>query len=863
MRILLVTFFVLLFNSLLNFSVFAGEEVNVTPPPSWVSILDIPKSAPSVERKSAKGIHYLLASDQVRYRNNKRHIFRRYVYKVLEREGLESAGSIQVSFRPKLDFLTMHDVRIIRDQKIIDLSNSIKYDVIQRETEIEKGILNGELTVYARLPKVKVGDIVEYSYSLTFESILMADHLFGNFSMSHNTPSEVLERRLVVPKNFDLDIKYRNLKIQPKVSEVGSDVIYNWTVEDSAIVHAESYAPEWSIVHKSIYFSSVKTWHEVALDSNSHYSPDDELPDSFIVLVDEIGLISSSNEEKLARVLSLVQNEVRYVGIAIGRGAFIPRLPSEVIARGYGDCKDKTLLMVKALNRLNIDAVPVLVHLTKGKDLINRLPSPYVFNHVIVRAKINGKKYWVDPTGVYENNLDPQVAQVNYGYGLPIANNVEGLEKIDIVEPKYFQDEIKETYTVNFKGKKPLLEIEVDSTYRGAGADLMRRNIGSVGEANIEKNYLEYYRNRFENLKKFVDLKIIRDDVSGSIKMVENYQVQNVEDKSKLLKAFNFKSDGLVDTLKNADKGRIQPLKITYPYARKYTVRVQNLAYDYEGFEPIKYDTPYLDYSYTSKVDGDSIEITWTLKTKRDHIKPEEIARYIEIRDAVYENEGNSYDLMLPITDKEVEQSKAFDSLTAEPIFGIALIFSVIASLILGARYGLSADIAYRDEAIYFPISPQKFIIMSILTYGGYQFFWSWKFWRWGVQNRDLKAWPVWRSIVSDLWIYSKITAINKETEYKFSKLSQVCLAAFGVISFFASLIYLFNAVEETFFVSLFFDVFWISTSICLYLPLVHRVNNINGQSVDVYTKNSAINYWNVIGMLGFLVTLYLIYYDY
>lgn len=874
MRYLFASLSIVLF-FLINFSfslaVLAGEQIDIAPPPNWVSILELPKSDPALEKKSTKGIHYLLASNQVRYRDNKRQVYSRYAFKVIEREGLEEAGSIQVSFRPELDSLTIHDVRIIRDKRVIVLSKKLKFDVIRRETEIEKGILDGVLTAYARLPKIKVGDIVEYSYSISYKSILMPEHYFGEFSMSHSTPSEILERRIIVPKIFDISIKYRNLEMKPKISVSGDEITYNWTVENSAIVKTESNAPDWSVVHKYIEVSSIRSWREVAENSISHYSRDDELTDDFKILVDEIGATSKSNEEKLARILSLVQNEVRYVGIEIGRGAFVPRLPSEVIASGYGDCKDKSYLMVKALHRLNINAVPTLAHLTKGKDLINRLPSPYVFNHVIVRATINGKKYWVDPTGTYEDNLDPQFAQVNYGYVLPIEKNVEGLERIVIEEPKDFDIEISEIYTVNYTGEKPLLELEVTTKYIGAGADVMRRNIAATGESNLEENYLEYYQRTFEKIENVSDLEIFRDDVTRRILTVEKYKLRDVEDKNKLFKDFPFKPEGISSILLKAEKGRVQPLKLSYPFSRKYTIRVQNLDYDYESFDPIKFKTPYLDYSYTGKVDGDSIEMTWKLKTKRDHVKPVEIARYFEIRDAVFYNEGNSYDLTLPMAVDEEPLNEAIMNFDLKDILVLTFIIGFIPLMFFGLRYGLSADSEYREEGTYFPVSIFKYITMSIITGGIYIIFWHIKYWLWHNEILKSKIIAYVKSLFSSYSLFFAIGKINNEKQLanKISRSMQIFVSciAIGVSVFEITDIFLADEINDIFKSNLRSDFVDFSLSIGAVLiytlcsmPLVLKVNSLNEFNNGPILKNSKFNIWNLVGFLMCLVFVFWVY---
>ncbi len=76
----------------------------------------------------------------------------------------------------------------------------------------------------------------------------------------------------------------------------------------------------------------------------------------------------------------------------------MPARADETWQRRFGDCKGKTVLLLALLKELGIQAEPALVSLGGGDGLDERLPSLGAFNHVIVRATIGGKVYWLDGT---------------------------------------------------------------------------------------------------------------------------------------------------------------------------------------------------------------------------------------------------------------------------------------------------------------------------------------------------------------------------------------------------------------------------------------------------------------------------------
>ena len=79
------------------------------------------------------------------------------------------------------------------------------------------------------------------------------------------------------------------------------------------------------------------------------------------------------------------------MSISIGPGGYRPASPDTVLSRRFGDCKDKALLLTTILRELGIEAQPALVNSRRGRVLTSALPTPYMFDHAIVRARTGGE----------------------------------------------------------------------------------------------------------------------------------------------------------------------------------------------------------------------------------------------------------------------------------------------------------------------------------------------------------------------------------------------------------------------------------------------------------------------------------------
>jgi tetratricopeptide (TPR) repeat protein len=104
--------------------------------------------------------------------------------------------------------------------------------------------------------------------------------------------------------------------------------------------------------------------------------------------------------ETLDKLLTAVHARVRYAGVELGSASIIPRSPTETLARGYGDCKDKSLLLLALLRERGVDARLALVSAGAQPEAPENVPGFGLFNHVIVYIP-GASPLWIDPTNPY------------------------------------------------------------------------------------------------------------------------------------------------------------------------------------------------------------------------------------------------------------------------------------------------------------------------------------------------------------------------------------------------------------------------------------------------------------------------------
>jgi transglutaminase-like putative cysteine protease len=126
-----------------------------------------------------------------------------------------------------------------------------------------------------------------------------------------------------------------------------------------------------------------------------------------------------------------VQAEIRYFSVSLGESSHRPSQPGLVLERRYGDCKDKSLLLMSLLKELNIPSRAVLLQSKGRKSLSKSLPSPQLFDHAIVQVTIGGKAFYLDPTRLGQYGKLDRLGQVHEGsLALLVAPEAQQLSTI-------------------------------------------------------------------------------------------------------------------------------------------------------------------------------------------------------------------------------------------------------------------------------------------------------------------------------------------------------------------------------------------------------------------------------------------------
>ncbi|KXJ98812.1 MAG: transglutaminase domain-containing protein [Acidobacteria bacterium OLB17] len=136
---------------------------------------------------------------------------------------------------------------------------------------------------------------------------------------------------------------------------------------------------------------SFPDWKTVSTWATPFYDSQVIVDDAVAGKARELTANAKTELEMIRAIGTFVQN-LQYISIDIGVGygnGYKPRPSSTVLARGYGDCKDKANLMRAMLKALKIDAYPIVIYSGDPNFVREAWPSPKQFNHCIIAVRVS------------------------------------------------------------------------------------------------------------------------------------------------------------------------------------------------------------------------------------------------------------------------------------------------------------------------------------------------------------------------------------------------------------------------------------------------------------------------------------------
>ncbi len=602
------------------------------PTPRWVDEVAVDPDAKAVAAAN-HGVEELLSDRQVHVAASADEHYTRRAIRIESPAGVEASSELTLDYDPTFEQLALHHVRIIRGGRTVDALQQADWKVIQPEGDRDKRIYSGELQGLLFLHDVRVGDVVDYAFSVTGQSAVARGRYADRLFLAEGAGVAWLRRRIVAEGSRPLLLKLHDAT--PAVeSSVNGAHVYAWERHDVPATDGEDDLPSWYVPLPWVDVSDFASWNEVATSMAPLFPRDAAPSDEMTALVSRWRAAFASDDERALAATTFVQDEIRYLGVEMGPHSHEPFAPAIVLGRRFGDCKDKSLLLATLLRELGIAADPVLVNTDARRMLDERLPSPFAFDHAIVRAVVGGATLWIDATDTFQRGKLADRAPPAYERALVLSPDAQGLVPIDAPRAAAPTYEVDDTFTVTRTADAPVA-LDVRTTYRGADADSMRTELAGTPAAQIGRRYLNYYAEQYPKIVQTAEVSFTDDPVANILVAHESYSIPD------------FFTDGSRDLSPEAVEKHLQrprvvlrkmPLGVDYPLV---VAQHTHLRLPYTGsFAPSTSDLTdgAMRFHAVQTVDGSTLNLDYRYETLADFVAADTVAAHLatleKVRDA-------------------------------------------------------------------------------------------------------------------------------------------------------------------------------------------------------------------------------------
>ena len=311
---------------------------------------------------------------------------RQLILRAHSARGVDSARVQSVQYSPDRQVVKVERARIYRKDG----------SVLESKSEGERNLSEPWYGLYYDLrarvvgfSQLEPGDVLELiTRTDDSGSNFFADY-FGDFSYLQSTQTRrVSDYVLLGPPGRTFYASATPLKglVHGEGRSADGGSWRRWTARDVPKLVPEPSMPGYSEMLAYVHVSTYKTWEDVGRFYWGLVKDQLRVTDDVRAAAQEAvkGIPDGDEAARIRAVYDFVVSRTRYVGLEFGINSFKPYPVETILARRFGDCKDKASLMHAMLESLGIDSRLTLLRMKRLGGIDEAPASLAVFNHAIL-----------------------------------------------------------------------------------------------------------------------------------------------------------------------------------------------------------------------------------------------------------------------------------------------------------------------------------------------------------------------------------------------------------------------------------------------------------------------------------------------
>jgi lipoprotein NlpI/transglutaminase-like putative cysteine protease len=474
-----------------------GFSYTVEKLPAWVDSPNPP--TPSAGFTANEGWHYVMRD--IQYRTDGKEIARHtnIIRRINSNAGLADGAKFSLDFEPSYHRLVFHEITIKRDGQTLNRLKPESISLLRREQQLENATYDGFVTAAVNVDDARVGDQIIYRYSIVGNNPVLKNRMSLLEPVRTFNPTDYMRVRTIMPKGRNL-VTSGGVGLDRREAELPGnavETVYAGRSLPAGEFRADGPAIQW--IENALIATEFKDWQDVQAWGRELFDQPGGNADVAARAREIAARAGGDARRRVEAALQFVQQDIRYFSMSFGESSHRPAAPAKVLAQRFGDCKDKSLLLISLLREMGITAHPVLVSQSFRGD-VDRWPAIHsAFDHAIVAVELDGTAYWVDATRAQQQGTLAERQAWSFGKGLVLNTAASGLTKAPPRPAGLVDQYTREEYIVS-KLSEPV-RLNVESVFTGEWAENTERIMSSPQRAQYEKTFFDYFTNRFDDAK--------------------------------------------------------------------------------------------------------------------------------------------------------------------------------------------------------------------------------------------------------------------------------------------------------------------------------------------------------------------------
>ena len=369
----------------------------------WAAPAALLRAAPSAARHPDAGVYWLRQEiTQTLHTDGTTEEAHHDTARIFNQRGMEKAD-VTIPFSALSQSVTGIEARTIRpDGTVLRLNPA---DIHETSPYSEFTEYDDARNKAFSLPGVEEDAIIDYRYVIVTHKPLCPGRFADSCWLADSDPSRVSRYTLIAPASVHVQARTHNaagVQFTSRLSADGQRRIECWEMRDTPPLREEPDAPSQETYSPWLEISTWPSWQAVSHWYQGLAARRMAPTPSMIAFARRLTAGQTTETGKAKAVFYWVETKTRYVAVELGLSAYQPHPAAAVWQNRYGDCKDMATLLIALLRGAGVrNAWPALLDTENKLPRHGHLATPALFDHVIVRAQLDGKPYWFDATAEY------------------------------------------------------------------------------------------------------------------------------------------------------------------------------------------------------------------------------------------------------------------------------------------------------------------------------------------------------------------------------------------------------------------------------------------------------------------------------